>query len=332
MAALATLTVDPEQFNIVVPVDNYSGFEDGAYCGAFHFRFYDMEAGKYADVVVDDQIPCNAETKKPAFAKVFSSDDSVNEFWPVLVEKAFAKFRGSYRALEGGHASDGLQYLTGGFAGKFLLQEYQESPKYEELLKKVKRYISAKQYLDIGSQHPGDLEAMGFTRDSFLELGLRLKHDYSVMGGEEVAEKDNPDNVHYLLKIRNPWGHHEWKGKFSDGDDANWGLMARDLRARTAAGSADVDEGVFWMDFRDVTKYLKTLYYCLYGLDGGTQFCSVRSEWPASLQEQKIKYTNRSESCTGARCDHMLKCVPDFRGVSLRTSLQFRGQARNHGD
>ena len=33
--------------------------------------------------------------------------------WPLLLEKAFAKFRGSYSAIEGGLPLDALKTLTG---------------------------------------------------------------------------------------------------------------------------------------------------------------------------------------------------------------------------
>lgn len=38
LAALSALTTRPDQLNFVIPKDNFNGFDDEEYCGAFHFR------------------------------------------------------------------------------------------------------------------------------------------------------------------------------------------------------------------------------------------------------------------------------------------------------
>ena len=94
LAALAALTKRPDQLAFVVPADNYHGFDEGKYCGAFHFRFYSLYHCKWIDIVVDDRLP--AVSKKgvmtPAFTKITSIEKAtVAEFWPALIEKAYAK-------------------------------------------------------------------------------------------------------------------------------------------------------------------------------------------------------------------------------------------------
>lgn len=72
-------------FRRVVPFDN--SFEDGQYCGAFHFRFWIY--GTWKDVVVDDFLPVGPDNRL-----IFSKNrDTPNEFWCALFEKAYAKVK-----------------------------------------------------------------------------------------------------------------------------------------------------------------------------------------------------------------------------------------------
>ena len=48
-------------------------------------------------------------------------------------------------------------------------------------------------------------------------MGLISEHAYSVIAATEV---DTAKGKERLLKLRNPWGHKEWQGKWSDNDDS----------------------------------------------------------------------------------------------------------------
>ena len=64
----------------------YNIMPDARQCGIFRFRFYHL--GEWIDVLIDDILP----TKNAAIAVK-------NEYWMLLLEKAYAKFLGSYNAL-----------------------------------------------------------------------------------------------------------------------------------------------------------------------------------------------------------------------------------------
>jgi len=58
-------------------------------------------------VTVDDYFPC-----QPKQGPIFSRANG-NELWVLLLEKAYAKYHGSYMLLRGGFASEGMMDLTG---------------------------------------------------------------------------------------------------------------------------------------------------------------------------------------------------------------------------
>ena len=72
-----------------------------------------MRTASWSGVVIDDLIPCEPlqpweEDATPVFSK-----PQGNELWVLLLEKAFAKFVGTYGDLSGGQTSWAWQALTG---------------------------------------------------------------------------------------------------------------------------------------------------------------------------------------------------------------------------
>ena len=104
LAALANLADDDEAFHRVVPGDQ--SFSKGKYCGMFRFRFFRF--GEWVEIVVDDRLP----TRNGKLIYLKAKED--NEFWSPLLEKAYAKLYGSYKALEGGLTRESAVDFTGG--------------------------------------------------------------------------------------------------------------------------------------------------------------------------------------------------------------------------
>jgi hypothetical protein len=77
-------------FYIFSNILKYNNQAEARGAGVYRFRFYRM--GEWMDVIIDDYLP------KKQHAKVKN-----NEYWVPLVEKAYAKFFGSYKMLIGGN-------------------------------------------------------------------------------------------------------------------------------------------------------------------------------------------------------------------------------------
>jgi len=75
--------------------------------GTYHIYLYDMVEQKQFEVVIDDYIPCGPDGQ-PYFTKPRG-----NEAWILLLEKAVAKWFGSYVQLQGAHAMVPYLFLTG---------------------------------------------------------------------------------------------------------------------------------------------------------------------------------------------------------------------------
>jgi hypothetical protein len=81
---MMAIAKNKELIQWISPIDNAD--PERMELGAYHFRFWNC--GEWSEIVIDDYLP----TSKSNHLIFCHNSDERNEFWPCLVEKAFAKY------------------------------------------------------------------------------------------------------------------------------------------------------------------------------------------------------------------------------------------------
>jgi hypothetical protein len=154
--------------------DATQSFDDGNH--NFTFKFF--KNGQWEEVMVDDYLPWNTEKQK----LLFNTSTEQLEFWPCLLEKAYAKFRGSYADLHYGWMSWALHDMTG--------VEWKEIDTTEDLYYDICEKLSSH-----------GLVLCACMVGSAGSVNLVSGHAYSVTGfGGDVTQGK-------CLRVRNPYGY-----------------------------------------------------------------------------------------------------------------------------
>ncbi|KRX06827.1 hypothetical protein PPERSA_11472 [Pseudocohnilembus persalinus] len=189
--------------------------------------------GEWKEILLDQYFPCYQN--KPVFS------NSVNEeLWVLLLEKAYAKAFGGYDKIEAGFTGEAIRDLTGA-PYEYIFTEEGEDKVWEF----IKWNDQNGHILTAGSQQQerlGSQDDVIGRREQDMGLGVVTGHAYSILDHRIVY---CPKEVR-LVQLRNPWGKYEWKGDWSDKSD----MWTPELKEQL--GVTDEDDGIFWMDIRDV--------------------------------------------------------------------------------
>jgi len=181
---------------------------------------------------VDDLLP----TKNGKL--IYMHSNQGNEFWSALLEKAYAKLKGSYKALNGGFTSDAVKNLTGVSSQSFELGSEVRPDLLQIMLKAQKEKL----LMECG------FDAVNGMIEGKLDNGLIAGHTYSITDVRMVQTSIASDPIP-MVRVRNPWGDsHEWKGAWSDGS-AEWQSIPE--AERKNIGLTFDNDGEFWMTFKD---------------------------------------------------------------------------------
>eukprot|EP00435_Cladocopium_sp_Y103_P052703 s239_g16.t1 len=108
IAAIASVAEFPSHIK-----DHLFSVKEVSQEGRYDLRLYDWLAGEWKTVTVDDRIPCcQRKGLEPRPYPLFARVPDREVYVPIL-EKAFAKFAGSYKALESGHSALAWMAMTG---------------------------------------------------------------------------------------------------------------------------------------------------------------------------------------------------------------------------
>lgn len=251
--------------------------------GRYHFRFFDFneDTNDWVDVFVDTLIPTkNGQT-------IFGAPNQ-NEMWAVLIEKAFAKFCGSYESLDGGSTAWALSAMMGSPSYVFIREAdgtFKRWGSHWEGTKKNRRESCLKRNQKYGAPPPYSREEMwsilvdaderksimccsvteGNNDTEKTSNGLVCRHAYTLMTAVEVEGRR-------FVRVRNPWGNAEdgeWTGKWSDKDHATWNAHPSIKKALLDGGlfgsnktELKDDDGAFWIEYADFAANFGNVTIC----------------------------------------------------------------------
>lgn len=192
---------------------------------------------------------------------VFARSTDPNEMWVSLYEKAYAKFHGTYGALDGGVSSDAIADMTSSFSE---VSELPNTPQGRDALWAIGgANMDAGVLMAAGTAHESDKRWDGYKkRDArggghwVSTNGLVMGHAYSVLA--RIPAFTHAGRTVRLLKIRNPWAGHEWNGAWSDSDKVwrEYPELAKRLRPEGLK-----DDGIFLMEVADFTAFFSRVYF-----------------------------------------------------------------------
>ncbi|KAG1670360.1 hypothetical protein FOA52_000120 [Chlamydomonas sp. UWO 241] len=227
--------------------------------GKYKLRLYDARKEAFVTVTVDDFIPVKKGTTNAMFAK-----PNGDEAWVLILEKAMAKFMGSYHNMDGGSCMWAFQALTGNYVFKFKQETNATWKRYEMEHGSKQGAVMLQPTTDVLNTDDMFSTVMFYTRrgsviaassgagtDTENVNGIVQGHAYSITSAKQV------DNFK-LVQLRNPWGSFEWTGNWGD-SSALWKQYPKIARAVDFAVG---DDGSFWMEFKDFCQYYKNLDFC----------------------------------------------------------------------
>jgi len=124
--------------------------------------------GEYKEIIVDDQFPCLADSREPAFSR-----GNGNELWVLILEKAWAKANNSYDNIEAGVTREVLHALTGA-PTKYFFNDENPQENWHALL-----HGTEHNYVMTTGTDDND-------PDSLDQVGLIAGHAYSLLAVYEV--------------------------------------------------------------------------------------------------------------------------------------------------
>ncbi|XP_021354811.1 calpain-9-like [Mizuhopecten yessoensis] len=242
IAGAAVVATHGKLIERVVPNDQ--DFEVD-YAGIFHFNFWWY--GKWTEVVIDDYLPTDG------FRLIYGRNrEQPDEFWPALLEKAYAKIRGCYQGIDGGKLDYAIVDLTGSISERIDMSNKSNVPSnlYDIMWKcyKMNSMLGA----SISLKSPS-----GSTRREVeLPNGLFMGHAYSITGLATVPYRGMSVQ---LVRLRNPWGRDEWKGDWSDGSDQ---MRSMSQEVRKQLNIVVRNDGEFWMSYHDLLLNFDEVQLC----------------------------------------------------------------------
>jgi len=235
--------------------------------GVYGVRLW--QNAQWETVVLDDWFPTLDDEYKATTCggAAFAYSEDFIELWVPVLEKAFAKYYGSYASLERGYVHHALQKLTGCHAEEIALGNASRGANKELLWGRLKRWKKNGFMMGAGTV------TKGLADREVLDSGL-------VFGAVYVMYEVRQVDGNRLIKLRNPpdygTGVQEWQGDWSD-NSSMW--TSRTRHKLDQRSSDEGDDGCFWMSFDDFCVAFRALYVCYYYDPKVWQLTKFQSKW-----------------------------------------------------
>ncbi|XP_044019682.1 calpain-A-like [Aphidius gifuensis] len=236
VVGLLHLQYYPNLFRFIVSPHDQT-FNAKNYAGIFHFRFW--QAGTWVDVVIDDRLPTVQKTL------IYASSGYPNEFWPALIEKAYAKllYR-SYKNLIGGFSKISMPDLSGCISETYVIKSTSN-----ELFKIIQNAKDRSTMISCSTVNQEE-----FQKFKTPVLRLLPHHSYAITAVKTVTI-DKIDGEFKLIRIRNPQGRvskHLYHGN-----------IKYFFNQATLESKLDTEiDGESWILYDDFIKYFSYVEIC----------------------------------------------------------------------
>eukprot|EP00929_Paragymnodinium_shiwhaense_P077372 TRINITY_DN39830_c0_g1_i1.p1 TRINITY_DN39830_c0_g1~~TRINITY_DN39830_c0_g1_i1.p1 ORF type:complete len:368 (-),score=62.72 TRINITY_DN39830_c0_g1_i1:254-1357(-) len=263
ISAFAALAEFPD--DLMAVFDRKALSDDGKYV----ITLYSYEDGQKIPIEIDDRLPTTGDGNPTNCWLSHSA-----EIWPCLLEKAFAKYSGGYKELDGGSSDFAFGALTGctDLASYYRNDDTDESDwsisPYEYTSNDIQH---ASEFYEVsGSMSHSEMFAAlaEFDQKNYLlccgsncgsdkdknSSGVVQGHAYSL-----ITVKQNVAGSGYdLLCLRNPWGCDEWTGEWSDHSH----MWDDHPEVRKECGQTVDEDGIFWISWEHFCENYDTIYVC----------------------------------------------------------------------
>lgn len=246
--------------------------------GSYVVNIHNPATKEWHPVIVDDFVPLGPDGQ-PLMAK-----PQGNEMWVLLLEKAFAKWFGSYCQIQGAYCLVGYMLMADceGRCKAFTQNPQGRPPFNTEVFSVVGVHLQdGKNRNSVGLQPLGQITqdnawnemvkhdaanhimcawtskdpdvaaGRGASGEIIANDGITKGHAYSLISAREVPADGQ---VWRVLQLRNPWGANpaaEWKGPLGD-DWPLWGNYP-ELYQALEIGTGGLD-GMFWISWDDFRR------------------------------------------------------------------------------
>ncbi|CAE8708106.1 unnamed protein product, partial [Polarella glacialis] len=258
--------------------------------------------GVWRTIAVDDRLPCTGKQKRPDGSSLAFGRTKSDQLWGPILEKAYAKAYGSYKAISGGQVAEALHHLTGCPTETIDLDAKNFDPR--ALWANLLEFRAQGFPMGCGTAENPELA----------EVGLCGYHAYSILDVREVTKPDE-SGVTQLLRIRNPHGVGEWNREWSDAS-VEWTESISSELGRTG-----VDDGTFWMDYIHFLMAFEVIDVCYANRDFHSLSFQSNAFCPRSDHNRLCRHAYRIQVDSPTTL-YAMALQPSKRGTWGRQSRQ----------